>query len=717
MGNRLAVRLNTQDKKGRKAWEDLHGKLADVATSIAEPTTTVEALLRYLKREMGSLLFGDPDAQALLGQMMGHVEEKVGAQSVDAFQAIPLLKNLILQVARQLNMTPLRNSVHSDLIDGDSTFVQENVECMVNNSVELSAPSASYTVVSIVGAQSSGKSYLLNQLFRTKFPVMDGQLGRTQTTKGILMSRCIDPSMLVLDIEGFDGRERGQDTLFENQAALFALTVSDLMMVNMFVSDIGRHQGSGRPLFKTIFQERTKLPPGLTYIIVVLRDYDGETPLEILRQDVIKTLEEVWRSVNKESTTFTDYIEINVVALPQKNSEDFQKEVTSLRKLLLKFTRNAKVPASSFSISSKLLWDQIKQNKKLDIPSHMVLLATLYCQQTVEACMGQFNDDLLKAEETPQGFIEVSNTLLDSIINQYNQETELYDAVVRDRECQKMVKKVKKIFTGHYRELIKKIQEETSERFKHEFVRELENMEKTHDVENYDYQKVQSCIEKFTNLCEDLKVFDPEYFHKCCADLQIKLTSYTSFHISSLMEERARKEKKEKERLLTKLDKRMEEKQRLEEEMQREKEKHSREKEEWEQRVHMLQQERPSREKMAEMELKMQMLELEKQKRKAEFEIGGEVIKNMLQIQRERTIRSGQAHPAQSSSAGLIFSRNGHGSEQWKENYIEPGFMYENSEQSIPENWGDNYNYACSGDDYNYADGDTYGMEDTWGDY
>lgn len=44
---------------------------------------------------------------------------------------------------------------------------------------------------------------------------------------------------------------------------------------------------------------------------------------------------------------------------------------------------------------------------------------------------------------------------------------------------------------------------------------------------------------------------------------------------------------------------------------------------------------------------------------------------------------------------------------------INPSFI----EQSIPENWDDNYNYACSGDDYNYADGDTYGMEDTWGDY
>ena len=49
---------------------------------------------------------------------------------------------------------------------------------------------------------------------------------RTQTTKGILMSRCIDPSMLVLDIEGFDGRERGQvsntfSTLFFSWAFTF----------------------------------------------------------------------------------------------------------------------------------------------------------------------------------------------------------------------------------------------------------------------------------------------------------------------------------------------------------------------------------------------------------------------------------------------------------------------------------------------------------------
>lgn len=463
------------------------------------------------------------------------------------------------------------------------------------------------------------------------------------------MSRCIEPSMLVLDIEGFDGRERGQDTLFENQAALFALTVSDLMMVNISVFDIGREHGGGGSLFKTVFQERTKLPPGLTNIVVVLRHYNGETPLEVLRQDVMKTLEEMWRSVNKESTAFTDYIEIHVVGLPDKDSEDFQKEVTALRKVLASFTRSAKVPASSFSLSSKMLWGQIKQNKNLDLPSHMMLLATLYCQRTVEACLGELNIDLLKAEETPQGFKQVSNELLASAITKYNQETEMYDAVVRGNECQKMVDEINKVFAELSRKLIRKIQEDTSEQFKDEFTRELENMDKTDDVINYDNHKVESCVEKFTNFCEDLRVFDLDHFHNSCGDLQKQLTSYTFFHVLSLKEDRARKAIQEREQLAVKLDERMDERQRLEEKMQRKQEAHNREKEEMAREVQMLQQEKQSREK-EELERRVQMLEEEKQNReKEELERRQQAIEIELQNQREVLRRLAEAQPNQPS--------------------------------------------------------------------
>lgn len=42
------------------------------------------------------------------------------------------------------------------------------------------------------------------------------------------------------------------------QAALFALAVADVLLVNIWCHDIGREQGSGKPLMKTIFQVRLK---------------------------------------------------------------------------------------------------------------------------------------------------------------------------------------------------------------------------------------------------------------------------------------------------------------------------------------------------------------------------------------------------------------------------------------------------------------------------
>jgi hypothetical protein len=52
---------------------------------------------------------------------------------------------------------------------------------------------------------------LLNNLFGTEFEVMDMSKGRNQTTKGIWISLAKDSNILVMDVEGTDGRERGED--------------------------------------------------------------------------------------------------------------------------------------------------------------------------------------------------------------------------------------------------------------------------------------------------------------------------------------------------------------------------------------------------------------------------------------------------------------------------------------------------------------------------
>lgn len=94
--------------------------------------------------------------------------------------------------------------------------------------------------------------------FGTSFQEMDAMTGRHQTTKGVWLARSpkiVDTCTLIMDLEGSDGRERGEDdTNFERQSALFALAVADVLLINVWCHDIGREQGSGKPLMKTIFQ-------------------------------------------------------------------------------------------------------------------------------------------------------------------------------------------------------------------------------------------------------------------------------------------------------------------------------------------------------------------------------------------------------------------------------------------------------------------------------
>lgn len=87
--------------------------------------------------------------------------------------------------------------------------------------------------------------------------------GRTQTTKGIWLAqsdKLTSPKTLVIDLEGSDGRERGEDdSSFERQSSLFALAVADVLVVNMWAKDVGREAGAGKPLLKTIFQVHISL--------------------------------------------------------------------------------------------------------------------------------------------------------------------------------------------------------------------------------------------------------------------------------------------------------------------------------------------------------------------------------------------------------------------------------------------------------------------------
>jgi hypothetical protein len=68
------------------------------------------------------------------------------------------------------------------------------------------------------------------------------------------MSKSKAMPVLVMDVEGTDGRERGEDQDFERKSALFSMAVAEVLLVNIWEHQVGLYQGANMGLLKTVFE-------------------------------------------------------------------------------------------------------------------------------------------------------------------------------------------------------------------------------------------------------------------------------------------------------------------------------------------------------------------------------------------------------------------------------------------------------------------------------
>ncbi|KMZ69075.1 Protein ROOT HAIR DEFECTIVE 3 [Zostera marina] len=388
----------------------------------------------------------------------------------------------------------------TQLIDGDGTFNISGLENL-SRTIKLGECGLSYAVVSIMGPQSSGKSTLLNSLFYTNFREMDAFKGRSQTTKGIWMAKCanIEPCTIVMDLEGTDGRERGEDdTAFEKQSALFALAVSDIVLINMWCHDIGREQAANKPLLKTVFQVMMRLfSPRKTTLLFVIRD-KSRTPLEnlepILREDIGKIWDSVPKPQEHRDTPLSDFFIVEVVGLSsyEEKEEQFKEQVANLRQRFynsiapggLAGDRRGVVPASGFSYSSQQIWNVIKENKDLDLPAHKVMVATVRCEEIANEKFQSLcaNERWLEIEEAAKinfvpGFGKKLSFILDSCLSGYDMEATYFDDSVKTAKRQQLESKILQLVHSAYQSVLGHLRSKTMENFKEALDKSLRNGE------------------------------------------------------------------------------------------------------------------------------------------------------------------------------------------------------------------------------------------------
>lgn len=314
------------------------------------------------------------------------------------------------------------------VIDESKAF-NDNIMEYIESTTSVSIDN-NYHIVSVFGSQLTGKSTLLNHLFNTNFDVMD-ESQRQQTTKGIWLAHspnvsCTNPrgshklsNIFVMDVEGTDGRERGEDQDFERKSALFALSTSEVLIINIWEHQIGLYQGANLGLLKTVFEVNLSLfgksklnaDEHRVLLLFVIRDYVGVTPIENLANTITSDLIKMWDDLNKPTELnhlkFEDFFDIKFHTLSHKILQN-DKFIHDIKLLGDKFNDKHEywkpayhhnIPIDAWTLYASNCWQQIDSNQDLDLPTQQILVAKFKCDEILNSLYDEFvlkyNEQLL----------------------------------------------------------------------------------------------------------------------------------------------------------------------------------------------------------------------------------------------------------------------------------------------------------------------------------
>ncbi|CCH41898.1 putative membrane protein [Wickerhamomyces ciferrii] len=408
---------------------------------------------------------------------------------------------------------------------------------------------------------------------------------RQQTTKGIWLGyspeiesskkesveKLHQEKIFVMDVEGSDGRERGEDQDFERKAALFALSTSEVLIVNIWEHQVGLYQGANMGLLKTVFEVNLSLFGNKDHkvlLLFVIRDHVGSTPLSNLSSTLTTDLEKMWDGINKPSNVdpnakLSDYFDLEFTALAHKvlQPEKFHSDVVELGDrfsdskrddYFFKTDYKQNFPIDGWTVYAERCWDQIQSNKDLDLPTQQILVARFRCdeimKESLELFDSKFNEVITILEFAKITGLDLSKeflTLSSLALESFDSQASHYNKAVYESKRSNLKSDINLKLRGTLVDYIKFLKKSQLEIFTKSFndksTKKLSFAEKS-------IQARSIALTNFTSELEHLKNIDPEAF-----DYQIDLEEFSQELDDQLIKVR----ENEIENLINKLNKKI----------------------------------------------------------------------------------------------------------------------------------------------------------------
>ncbi|KAG8084277.1 hypothetical protein GUJ93_ZPchr0010g10960 [Zizania palustris] len=247
-----------------------------------------------------------------------------------------------------------------------------------------------YPVFSIIGARSSGKSTLMNVMFKTKFAALNQSRG-------------------------------------------------------IKIDEIGQNHGGSIPLLRIVLQERLNHVMHKLKVVFVVRDYNDKISKEKLHAKLTSMLVKIWgeKFPKNKSSNISDYFEITVEFLPNLDycgKKEFGNRCAEIRNRNVNdfVAQHYTCPVEEFPRHANILWDNIKQNRRLNMPSYWAITSSNRCKAMSDELLSavkqvisqgykklpqQSKDDLNKMTEWLGDILKSTITAYDDAVKCYHKET------------------------------------------------------------------------------------------------------------------------------------------------------------------------------------------------------------------------------------------------------------------------------------------------------
>ena len=295
---------------------------------------------------------------------------------------------------------------------------------------------------------------------------MNSTVRRGQTTKGVWIAAEPQSRILIIDCEGTDSKSRNEQERgkFEHSSSLFSLAMSDILIINMWTSDVGRYTASNYGVLKIVFEMNLKLFQQNTAkkIIIFLRDFDpSRNRKDKIESLILEDIKKIWAEIKipeayagKGPEHFFSFEFITMPHLIYREKE-FREEIANLRKRLNKddpnyFFKNLSsiknVPADGLKQYVNQIWTDILNDKDLDIPSQREMLANYRCTEIKNKILSSYDKEFkefykLSSEQDLVDFKDRCIDLKNRICSEYekqgsNYENKVYKNIYKNLEEQ-----------------------------------------------------------------------------------------------------------------------------------------------------------------------------------------------------------------------------------------------------------------------------------------